>query len=284
MYLLEVYFESDKEVISFCEHLFQYNKHIELHWKTTEEWGNHLQLDCQVPGNEKMDAIAVSMVDVFITHRLTSMIREIIEEYYYYSDADEIERILDITHWIVTGDDKDSANVRSNDNPKDLLQSLFMGNLKSSQVIHYGSIVKFQLKPFRDRLIYYVGLAIDEFKREEDHQAFVDSLREYIAKRKAAFEMIHILQGSSFSFFKPNGEQFSKRELKMIMQKEPLYIVGLDAEELNLAPLIAMAPDKIKIYGDHPSEPKTLTVINVFQERVEFRPVSSFPFPYYLKK
>jgi hypothetical protein len=45
---------------------------------------------------------------------------------------------------------------------------------------------------------------------------------------------------------------------------------------------VAMAPEKIKIYGDHPSEPKTLTVINVFQERVDFEPYNNFPFAFYL--
>lgn len=284
MYLLEVYFESDKEVISFCEHLFQYNKQIELHWKTSEEWGNHLILDYQVPGNETMESIAKSMVEVFVTHRLTNMINGIIKDYYYYTNMDEIERILDITHWIFSGDDADSVNVRKNKDPSQLLQSLFIANIKNTETIHFDSVVKFQFKVFKDQLIYFVGLAIDEFKREEDHQAFVDMLREYIVKREPSYNTVHIMQGNQFSFYKTNGKRFTKLELRMLMQKEPLYIVGLDADELNLAPLIAMAPKKIKIYGDHPSEPKTLTVINVFQERVEFQPVSSFPFQYYLKK
>jgi len=72
-------------------------------------------------------------------------------------------------------------------------------------------------------------------------------------------------------------------ELRTVMQNAPLYIVGLDEDEWNLAPLIAMAPKRIKIYGDLPSEPKTLTVINVFQERVDFEPIQKFPFPTYSK-
>ncbi len=281
--MLEVFFESDKEAISFCEHLFRYNKQIELHWKTDKEWGNHLQLDYQVSNGDTAEAIAKSMTDVFILHRLTSMINGIIETYYYYTNTDEIERIMDITHWIFSGDDDDSQIVRNNKDPSQLLQSLFTANIENTETIHFDSIVNFQLKVFKDQLIHYVGLAIDEIKREEDHQAFVDMLREYIAKREASYSTIHILQGNPFSFFKPNGKRFTKMEMRVLMQKEPLYIVGLDADELNLAPLIAMAPNKIKIYGDDPSEPKTLTVINVFQEKVEFEPYSRFPFPYYLK-
>lgn len=284
MYLLEVFFRSDKEVISFCEHLFQYNKHIELHWKTHKEWGNHLQLDYPLSSNKTMESIAKSMVNVYVIHRLSTTINSIIKEYYYYSNMDEIERILDLTEWIFLGEDDDSLNVRKNKDPSKLLESLFIANIKNTSIVHYDSIVKFQLKVFKDQLVHLVGLAIDEFKREEDHQAFIDSLREYIFSRKASYSTIHILQGDTFAFFKPNGKQFTRMELRTRMQNEPLYIVGLDADEWNLAPLIAMAPKKIKIYGDYPSEPKTLTIINVFQERAEFEPFSSFPFPYYFNK
>ncbi|TFJ93924.1 putative sporulation protein YtxC [Lentibacillus salicampi] len=281
--MLEVYFESDKEAISFCEHLFQLNKKIELHWKTTEKWGNHLQLDQQESSDNFMETIAGAMVGVFVTHRLTDMINGIIKHDYYYTNSDEIERIMGLAHWVFAGDDEDSQIVRNNKDPSQLLYSLFLANINNSGVLHFDSIINFQLKVFKDQLIHYVGLAIDEFKREEDHQAFIDMLRSYIIKRKPVVQTVHILQGDPFSFFKSDGKPFSGMDLRILMQKEPLYIVGLDAEELNLSPLIAMAPEKIKLFGDDPSDPKTLTVINIFQERVEFEPLSNFPFPYDLK-
>ncbi|HLR63000.1 MAG TPA: putative sporulation protein YtxC [Lentibacillus sp.] len=282
--MLEVYFESDKEAISFCENLFQLNKKIELHWKTTEEWGNQLQLYYQESGDKFMEAVAGSMVRVLVAHRLTNMINRIIKHNYYYSNSDEIERIMDLSHWIVAGDDEDSQFVRNNKDPSKLLYSLFLVNIKNAEILHFDSLINFQLKVFKDQLIHYVGLAIDEFKREEEHQAFIDTLRNYIVKRKPVFETVHVIQGEPFSYFKPDGKQFSRMEMRVLMQKEPLYIVGLDDEDLNLSPLIAMAPEKIKLFGDDPSDPKTLTVINIFQERVEFEPFSSFPFPNDIKK
>ncbi|GGJ84646.1 hypothetical protein GCM10007063_03930 [Lentibacillus kapialis] len=282
--MLEVYFESDKEAISFCENLFQLNKKIELHWKTTEKWGNHLQLDYQESSDRFMEAVAGSMVKVFVAHRLTNMIDRIIKHNYYYSNSDEIERIMDLSHWIVAGNDEDSQFVRNNKDPRKLLHSLFLVNIKNSGTLHFNSLINFQLKVFKDQLIHYVGLAIDEFKREEDHQAFVDTLRNYIVKQKPEFEIIHVMQGEPFSFFKPDGKPFSRMELRVLMRDAPLYIVGLDTGELSLSPLIAMAPEKIKLFGDDPSDPKTLTVINIFQERVEFKPLGSFPFSHDLKK
>ncbi|AXI09656.1 putative sporulation protein YtxC [Oceanobacillus zhaokaii] len=283
--MLTVYIESEQEVISFCEHLFRHTKDIEINWKANEEWGNEIHFETVHAG--LVDTIAKSMADVFIIHRLGTMIKHIIEDFYYYSNSDEIERIHDLTTWIYTGGDGDSLQLRNSKadrtkNPNQLLSSLFIASMKNTAVIHYESIVTFRLKAFKDELIHYVGIAIDEFKREEDHQSFINMLREYIAKKEALLPVIHIIQGNNFTFYKESGKPFTNMELRTLMQKEPLYIVGLDENEMNLAPLVAMTPRKIKIYGDDPSEPKTLTVINVFQEKVEFQALRHFPFAYYL--
>jgi len=278
----EVFFESDREVISFCEHLFSCNKQMDLHWKTDKEWGNRVAIGETITKNERMDMIARAMVHVFIRHRLGYWIKGILKDYYYYRNTEEIESIHDIARWIFLGDDEDSIQIRNQKgDPSGLLHSLFIANMKDGSSVHFDSLVKFRLKVFKDYLIHYVGLAIDEFKQEEHHQEFIQMLREYIRKKKPGFSTVHILQGGSFHFFKDSGKQLTKNELKKIMEKEPLYILGLDENEWNLSPLIALAPKHIKIYGDDPSEPKTMTIINIFQEKVEFRPATRFPFSNY---
>src|SRR5690625_4908778 len=99
MYLLEVYFEYDKEVISLYEYLFRDNKKIELNWKTHKDWGNQLQFTEHVLNQHTNYSIAKAMVDVFISHRLSKLLKVIIREDYYYTNNDEIERILELTHW-----------------------------------------------------------------------------------------------------------------------------------------------------------------------------------------
>jgi putative sporulation protein YtxC len=262
----------------------QHNKHINLHWKTHKEWGNLLQFEKHIPGQVLTGAIAKSLTDVYMTHRLSKLITSVIEDFYYYTDADEKEKILELTNWVMAGRDKNDLLVHKKEDPYQLLESLFIANIKDTVTIHYDSLVKFRLKVFRDYIIHYVGLAIDEYKREEEHQEFINMLRGYIARREPSVSAVYLLQGDTFSFFKENGKPFSNTELRALMQKEPLYLVGLDESELNLSPLIAMAPKKIYIYGDDPSDPKTLTVINVFQERVIFEPLHQFPFVYFTKK
>ncbi|MUV39358.1 hypothetical protein JNUCC1_03234 [Lentibacillus sp. JNUCC-1] len=276
--MFEVYFKSDQEVISFCEFLFRHNKKIALHWQTEEDWGHRISFNDNMPTVERLDTISKSMVDVFIEHRLSRMINDIIHYNFYYTRTVEMERILALTHWIFFGEDEDSQRVKNYKDPAQVIKTIFLTNIKESTTVHFDSIVNFRFQVFKDQLIHYVGLAIDEFKREEEHQAFVHTLREYVKQKATTYPVLHVVQGKDFMFYKPSGKKFSAMELRMIMHKEPLYIVGLDKNEYNLAPLITLAPEKVRIYGDDPSEAKTLTVINVFQERAHFEPLENFPF------
>lgn len=280
--MLELYFTCDEEARRFCEQLFHYNKHIELQWKTNKDWGNQLQLK-QMIHEQTLEYVGQSIVDVFCMYRLTHSIQYIIKNIYYFENSEEIERILELSHWLILSDNEETS-FKKQKNPILTLTSIFMENLRHTTSFHYDSIVKFRLKPFKEELVYFVGLAIDEFKREEDHQTFIHMLREYIVHKKARYEEVYVIQGENFTFFKPNGKRFSKLELERFMRNEPLYMVGLDINEWNLAPLVALAPQKINIYGNHPSEPKTLTVINIFQERVTLKSLNQFPFYNYEKK
>lgn len=280
--LQEIYFGSNKEVISFCDFLFSHTKKIDLHWRTDKAFGNRITVNDESGDEEILESVSKSLADVFVKHRLTKLIGDLITDVYYYTNQDEIEQIIELTRWIFTGEDADSRNMFQDINPKSNLQMFFASNTQGQETVHFDSLVQFRMQEFREQLIQLIGLAIDEFKREEEHQAFINMLREYIANKESNYRCIHILQGNRFTFFKPDGNKFTNLELKQLMQAEPLYIVGLDAHEMNLAPLIAMAPKKIFMYGDYPSEPKTLTIINVFQEKVEFLPVQQFPFPHQL--
>lgn len=276
--MLELFFLSDKEAISFCELLIRNYKKTEFHWKTDERWGSRLQFSEEDATEELQDAIAWTMADVFMLHRLKHAIIRTIREDYHFSEKEEIERIHDYAEWILTGEEKESRRLRNQVELREFLKGMFAVSLKDVQAFHFDSIVNFRLKTFKRELVEWVGLAIDEFKREEDHQTFIDGLRAYILKKKPSIPVVHILQGSSFSFYQEDGSRMKRVDLRALLEREPLYIVGLHDNEFNLAPLVAMAPERLHIYGDDPSEPKTLTVINVFQEKVDFLPANKFPF------
>ncbi|MDL4840644.1 sporulation protein YtxC [Aquibacillus rhizosphaerae] len=275
--MLEVNFEYKKEAITFCERLIQYDKHFQIRWNSSDEFENKVQIETLKKISNQKELIALALADVFIFHRELNWVNHIVKRNFYYTDKTEIQRIIDLTQSIISGDDDDLGQILKDKKPRDMLMSFFQSEWQQKKV-HFDSIVNFRMQAYRKELINVVGLAIDEFKREEEYQLFVHSLREYVAKKKSKCSVISIVQGENFTFFTSNGTEISEVEIKGIIENEPIYIVGLDKYEMNLTPLIAMAPKKIVIYGDDPSEPKTMTIVNIFQERVNYEPLINFPF------
>lgn len=280
MLRMKIFFESDKEVICFCEHLFQHNKQLAVNWQVNEKWGNQLIIQSDQLNEMIFQAVAQSLVNVYITYRLRNAVKEIIHNTYYFSEQHEIEKIYELAEWIITGEDADSKWLRDNKHPVQLLRAIFLMHIRNAQTVHYDSIVQFGMKAFKHDLIHYVGLAIDEFKREEEHQSFLNSLREYIIKKEPNVPVIHVVDGTTFSYYNDSGIRYSKVELRTIMKKAPLYLFGFPEEEWNLAPLIALAPEKIHLYVEDPSTPKTQTILNVFQEKVELKSMNEFPYSF----
>ncbi|GAA0326344.1 hypothetical protein GCM10008931_17420 [Oceanobacillus oncorhynchi subsp. oncorhynchi] len=214
--------------------------------------------------------ISSVMAEVFIEEHLSDIIIGKITDNYYFSDPDEINRIYDFSMWILFETDSDNQYLREHVNTTKLLQDIFFRHLKEHKSIHFSAILHFRLASFLEFVHECVGKAIEEFKREEDHQAFIDMLRHYIEKKDPCVDLIYIEQGENFIFYNDKGEVISKDKLRMWMFQAPLYALGLHENEFNLSPLIAMSPAKIKVYGDDPDDPKIMTITNIFQERVEF--------------
>lgn len=278
--MVEFYFLSDKEVSRFCEGVFRELKSIEFLWKQNEDFGNCIQLeiDLTTVNEETLHVFAASFVDVFMTFRLRPYIRKLLQTIYYFENEAEMHRIMDVSQWILLGEDEESKVLRESYDISQALYNMFIGMVKSGDTIYFDSICQFRIASIKELFIEHVGLAIDEYKREEEHQAYVHMLREYVSGQVATTEEIHVIQGSTFQFFKGNGKKLASFELKSIMHHAPLYVVGLDAEEFNLAPLVALSPKHIYVYGDDSTDPKTVTVMNVFQERASFHPLYDFPF------
>ncbi|HLR15773.1 MAG TPA: sporulation protein YtxC [Bacillota bacterium] len=278
--MVEFYFLSDKEVSRFCEGVFRELKSIEFLWKQHEDFGNCIQLEIDLPtvNEETLHVFATSFVDVFMTFRLRPYIRKILRTTYYFENETEMNHIIDVSQWILLGEDTDSKVLREAYDIPQALYNMFLSMVKSGETIYFDSTCQFRIASMKELFIEHVGLAIDDYKREEEHQAYVHMLREYVSGQESTTDEIHVIQGSSFQFFKGNGKKMAPFEIKSMMHHAPLYVVGLDADEFNLAPLVALSPKHIYVYGDDSTDPKTVMVMNVFQERVSFYPLYHFPF------
>lgn len=270
---MDIYLRSSKEVICFCEHLFNHYKQIDLEWKKDEIHGNHISLEKVEASEQLLLAISRALVAVYHSFHLSQRLKQIIKKNYYYTDRIEIERIIEQVY-VLLDDPRNELSKKI----KESLQNLFYERAKNEYSLYFNSMIHFQLSALQEYLIDVVGLAIDEFKREESHQEFIHNVRNFMRKKQSNFKEIHIIQGKEFTFYKESGKKLTKTDIRRLLQEEPLYILGLTTSEYNLSPLIAMAPKQIFIYGTDPFEGKTQSIMNIFQDRVTFKNIQEFPF------
>ncbi|MCA1056402.1 putative sporulation protein YtxC [Rossellomorea aquimaris] len=202
---------------------------------------------------------------------------EILKEHYYYEDEHEIEHILEIVSDMKMGDRPELEELMEQwDAPSFVKESLDL-LLDGNSPISFDSFSTFRLKRLRLRIGKMVGLAIDEYKMEQEYQMFVHMLREYLAAREKKLETIHLYStGFEFRFFDENMREVSRSELTQYIDKRLLTNHPLYVDSYTIAPLLSLAPEKIFVYGngDHNL---VRTLQNIFEERIDLLPRDYFP-------
>ena len=270
-----IYFKRDKELIFFCEMIFHLYQEIHVQWKQNTHWGNELQFTNRAFSMQQLIPI---FVELFICYRLDDQLQDIIQKDYLYTDDAEIEHICELTKWLMA----DKKVAKSLFTPQitmaDFIEEIFTQHIHHDRPIHFDALLIFCMNPLTNRLVDAVGAGIDELKREEEHQSFIQTVREYVANRKSKQSVLYMLQDETFQFYKETGKPYSSIELKQLMQKEALYILGLDENETIISPVLTLLPEKIYLFGDDPEDPNTIALLSMFQERVKLLPLAEFPF------
>lgn len=273
--MLEVYFEDTNEANLF----YQFTVKEEHSWKAirsrTKE--NIVQITNLSEVNEEVkNQIAFLLSKVFIRSRELWIIRDILKKKYYFSDMEEIKRISEIAVSILDKDEPFYEDRIHQHELRDTLTMIFKMHLSS--FIRYDSIIHFRLHHYLEQLTDLLGHAIDEFKREEEYQAFIQSIREFLSRKLPEEEIVYVLQGPRFHIYRANGEVYSFEDLQQLKDRFPLFILDLPENEWDITPLIMLAPAHIYFYGDEEHEPRTHTIMNIFQDNLTFYPKELFPF------
>lgn len=258
--------------------MFTREKELELYWRQDKHDGNHIQLASPLT-SISITKIAESLMIVYFSFHISKTLKDIVKNSFYFSNRVEIERIIEHTLDMIN-DEKDEKGIHLRQETIHLLKDV----LELNKPLSMETMIRFQLKKVHPLFINIVGLAIDEFMREQAHQEFIHNVRIFMKRKPCKFEEIHVVQGETFLFFQANGKRLSMQELESLIQKEPLYMLGIPHTDKNLAPFVALSPEKIYMYGDDPFEAKTQSIINIFQEKVTFQRMVHFPFSRYDEK
>ncbi|WP_162880790.1 sporulation protein YtxC [Paraliobacillus sediminis] len=270
--MLNVYLEKEQDAKLFSKKLSYY----EFDWHLEHKGGFYFEIKEQFSFQKLDNTIALLLMELWMTHTKKEHISEIIRYNYYYQNDEEIDHILEIAMEMILGDEL-SFFTTSNEIKETIFE--WFSQYTIDGVLDYEACVQANQLAADTILLELVGRAIDEWKQEEEYQYFVHAIREYVANSSSKCENVYMVQRKKkFLFYREDGHLYTTKELKMLIKQEPMYIVGLDENELNLTPLLALMPKFIYIYGDDPLESKTVSLLNIFEEQVTFKPLSDFPF------
>lgn len=272
--MLELFFEEISEADNFY-HLFRQDN-PELNVRRRRGQGNRVRVTGDSEEIEK-ESVARTCTKLFIKNKESHYIQDILRKKFLFSNSEEIAKITEITHAILDKDNPYYEEKIHDHQLRDTLMTIFLMHLNEEE-IHYNSIVHFRLHHYLDELTEVVGFAIDEYKREEDYQSFVHTLREFVKNREPTHEIIHVIQNEPLQFYQDNGIQITQEEMSRMKQEFPLFMLGLPDDDWNISPLIVLSPNKIYMYGENINAPYTHSIMNIFQERIEFLPLEYFPF------
>ncbi|ENH97057.1 hypothetical protein J416_07672 [Gracilibacillus halophilus YIM-C55.5] len=275
--MLEVHFEYKREAKTFFELAHHESDMMKPQWKRSMTHTVFVERLETVAEDDFIRSIAKLFSQLYITHRETTTIRSILQKKYYFTNEAEIEKISTIARSLLEKDEYFYEDRIHQHELRDILVEIFLLHVEPP-VIRFDSIIYFRLHHYLEQLTDMVGLAIDEFKREEEYQSFVHTLREFVLRKHPNEEVVHVVQGDIFQIYNDDGVLYHREKLNELLDQFPLFIFGLQENEWNIAPLIALAPNHIYMYGDDPSEPHTHTVMNIFQENLSFYPFAYFPF------
>ncbi|MBO8156441.1 MAG: hypothetical protein H0Z32_08285 [Bacillaceae bacterium] len=275
---IELYFESLWEANAFSEFICERDPALKIRYELSDDQdGFHLLIDAQRYASERIkELVARGIVHTFETYYFNDWFKNMVKEYYYFSDENEIEQILPFVRSIL----KEPGHYipeKFQHQPCHILRYV-SSHIYSGEVFHFNRFLHESKEKHYQWLVELTGYAIEEWKRESEYQEFIHCLRNEVRKHESRCEKVIVYSDYRFTYYNSNGVPYTRQEIQELQNKEPLYLFGYQTIDPNLSPLLALKPKRIQIYTDRPEDPMVQKVVSIFQERVQVLPGEKFPY------
>lgn len=269
--MLTVYFDSVQEMIDWrtCLNDISRKAKIEL----TYNGPNAITLVWNPAEEGQFIYYFVEAFHRFIeTYYLEKWLANIVTSKFFFEDEEEILQIVEIS-MMIWHENKNSEDVPFS---KVLAGKTFAAAASQRLSFSVQSFLTFRLKDWLESFIGLIEMAIDEYKMEQDYQAFIHLLREFMKQKAPVRNQIHLLHSDDFLFFDEKFKPYTKQELsrsidRKLMAENPIYI-----DSNTIAPLVSLAPQQLFLYTDQEENSIVLTIRRIFEERVQVEGIDQF--------
>ncbi|TKC15759.1 putative sporulation protein YtxC [Robertmurraya kyonggiensis] len=225
---------------------------------------------------EILEACKKAFLQFVIKIKLNDWFKLILKEQYFYEDEDEQQQILDIIQSILDGNRADLESLIHDLNMNKQIETAISQMFEEQRTFSFDSFVRFRMRPFMEKLEKFVEISIDEYKMEQEYQMYIQTLRQFLAKRAPKINHLHLLMEDGVTFYDEQYYEIRRAELvrmidRRLISNHPVYI-----DSVTIAPLLSIAPSTIYLYTDDYEQPLVRTIQNIFEERVQLKEMADF--------
>ncbi|MFX3623956.1 MAG: putative sporulation protein YtxC [Ectobacillus sp.] len=274
--MIEIHFDAEHDAKMLYKCLKNEAKHA---YKETGVFLTDQTVIIHIPKTQQdyiKQMLIPKLVQFIIKVKEMKWLRSILENSFYYTDREEQNQILHIAQSILNGRRRDIPRKRLKKNGRKLLVRSFEGFLQDPVSFSFESYVRFRLKEYMAYLDTVSELAIDEYKLEQEYQAFIETLRQQVSKRTARLSCLHLVYNGNFIFYDDKGLRLNQEKLVQYIDEGLVRNRGMYVDETVIAPLLSIAPKTIYLYTMQRDHNMIVTIQNVFQERVKLYSVCEF--------
>jgi putative sporulation protein YtxC len=204
-------------------------------------------------------------------------LRRIIMEQFFYTDFDEQQQILEIIYSIMDGENEELLDLIEDPIEVSTIREAILDLLQDTNIaFSFDAFVKFRLKGFREQLLKYVEISIDEYKMEQEYQMFIHMLREFLYGQKEKIHQLYLVYKDEPVFYNEEFQEIKKSEIAKMIDRKLLFNHPVYVDSVTIAPLLSIAPKKVNLFVKNPDEPLIRTIKNIFEERIVIYPIELF--------
>ncbi|MFU8688371.1 sporulation protein YtxC [Rossellomorea sp. FS2] len=247
--------------------------------ETRIERSSHYAITIEAKTGREMARMKTCLTTFIINEMWKGWTEEALRTDYYYDDPEEVGQICAIISEMRSGERPELTELLTDWDEWGHVLEEVQNLLGHPAPVTFDAFATFRLKKLQDKWREMLGLAIDEYKMEQEYQVFIQMLREYLASRGQRTDTIHLYPSrTGFRFFDGHYAEVTKEELMNAIDKRLFFQHPLYVDSSTIAPLLSLAPRSIFVYGSE--EEKIVTTLrNIFEDRLDILPVSYFPDP-----
>jgi len=222
---------------------------------------------------DAQNALTEALTDYILDRYQEKWMNEILTNVFYFTEEADREQILEIARAIFAGEKPELPNVNQLPSRRKLISEAIFDLVCEQASFSFQSLVTFRLSGYYQCLMRYLEIAIDEYKLQQEYAAFVDKLRRIVKAYRPLRNVVYAIDCQPMRLydehFKPIENTNAIRSFYPLLKQW-----GVDAEPSILLTLIGLSPLKVFVYTDRQDDGMMRTLLNVFEERVEFRPLA----------